>query len=52
MINTHYPSSSEYETESEDDAEVEKIKLVENINYILIYSLDRDWKNLSKNIFL
>ena len=51
MINTHYPSSSEYETESEDDAEVEKIKLVENINYILIYSLDRDWKNLSKNTF-
>jgi len=54
MINTHYPSSSEYETESEsesEDAEDEKIKLVENINYILIYSLDRDWKNLSKNTF-
>jgi hypothetical protein len=53
MINSlasHYESSSEFESESESEVE-EEVKLKENINYVLIDSLDRDWKNKSINTF-
>ena len=49
MINSlasHYESSSEFETESE--SEEEEIKLKEDINYVLINSLDRDWKKIKQ----